>query len=86
MTEDEFVVLCEIGFPVLFGYIIPTIIGRIIDNYRETHKCKHLHTYWKKEPPGKFFCISGDTMLLVCKDCGEVIDTSFWEHEGMGYK
>lgn len=85
MTEEAFI-FCVFVFPVIFGYVIPTIIDRFIKNYEEKHKCKHKHTYWQKKPDSNFFCISGDTMLLVCKDCGEIIDECFWEHEGMGYK
>ena len=38
------------------------------------------------EPPSKFLCISGDRKICVCKDCGEIVDDIFFEHEGMGYK
>ena len=84
---DEILVLCISIVPVIFGYVVPTIIDKFIRVYEEKHKCKHIHTCWQKKPEtSKFLCISGDTMILVCKDCGEVIDECFWEHEGMGYK
>ena len=94
---DKVLVFCIIIVPAILGYVIPTIVDksiktykekhRGIKSYKERHKCKHIYTYWKKKPEtSKFCCISGDTMILVCKDCGEVITESFWEHEGMGYK
>lgn len=87
MTEDEILICFIWGLPVVFGYVIPTIIDKLIKSYKEKHKCQHKHTYWQKKPQtSKFCCISGETMLLVCKDCNEVIAESFWEHEGMGYK
>ena len=87
MTEDEILTFGIYGFPFVFGYILPTIIDKLVKTYKEKHKCKHEHIYWQqKKSDSKFFCISGDTVLLVCKDCGEIISESFWEHEGMGYK
>ena len=58
--EDLLVGLFVIGFPVVFGYLIPTIADYFIKRYEESHKCKHLHTVWCDEPPSKFLCISGD--------------------------
>lgn len=87
MIEEEFILGCLIfGVPVVFGYIVPTIIDYFIKRYEENHKCKHIHTVWRNEPPLKFLCISGDRRILVCKDCGEIVDDIFYEHEGMGYK
>lgn len=85
-TEDTVIGLIIIGFPFLFGYVIPTIIMYCTKHYKESHKCKHLHTEWRDEPPSKFLCISGDRKICVCKDCGEIVDDIFYEHEGMGYK
>ena len=71
----------------LSGFLICTICDKLIKNYREKHKCKHKNTYWKKKENNSMFdCISGDTMICICKDCGEVVAESFWEFEGMGYK
>ena len=75
-----------VGFPVVFGYLIPTIADYFIKRYEENHKCKHLHTVWCDEPPSKFLCISRDRKICVCKDCGEIVGDIFFEHEGMGYK
>ena len=87
MTEEGILVCLIYGVPIIFGYVIPTIIDKLIKDYKEKHKCQHKHTFWQKKPETSMFsCISGDTMIQVCKDCGQVINESFWEYEGMGYK
>lgn len=85
-NDDVILILFVVVFPVIFGYLIPTIADYFIKRYKENHKCKHLHTIWCDEPPSKFLCISGDRKICVCKDCGEIVDDIFFEHEGMGYK
>ena len=71
MFEDNIEMLIGlflIGFPIVFGYLIPTVIDYFIKRYEENHKCKHLHTEWRNEPSSKFLCISGDRKICVCKD------------------
>ena len=86
MPDNMIAVLVIIVFPFLFGWIIPTIIMHYAKCYKESHKCKHLHTEWRSELTSKFLCISGDRKICVCKDCGEIVDDIFYEYEGMGYK
>jgi hypothetical protein len=86
MTEENILAYLIIIVPIVFGYMLPTIIDRLIKRHEEKHKCKHIHTEWCNEPPSKFMCISGVRVIKVCKDCGKVIDDMFFEHEGMGYK
>lgn len=84
--SDIEIIIVLIVIPVVIGYLIPTIADYFIKRHEENHKCKHLHTVWCNEPLSKFMCISGDRVMCVCKDCGEIINDVFFEHEGMGYK
>lgn len=47
--------------------------------------CRHKNTQWMKEK-SKFQCLSGDRIYLVCKDCEKILDSTFREHEGNGWK
>lgn len=62
-NDDVMLILFVVVFPVIFGYLIPTIADYFIKRYKENHKCKHLHTVWCDEPPSKFCCISGDRKI-----------------------
>ena len=47
--------------------------------------CRHKNKGWMKKK-STFQCLSGDEIFLVCKDCGKILDSTFREHEGNGWK
>ena len=47
--------------------------------------CRHKNKLWMKKK-STFQCLSGDEIFLVCKDCGKILDSTFREHEGNGWK
>lgn len=48
--------------------------------------CRHRETEHVLEKKSIFSCISGDRVNVVCKRCGKVVGSIFYEHEGNGYK
>ena len=49
--------------------------------------CRHKNTgKFTKQSESGFVCISGETVLTICKDCGKVLHKTFYEYEGNGYK
>ncbi|MCW0263108.1 hypothetical protein [Fusobacterium vincentii] len=47
--------------------------------------CRHKNKGWMKKK-STFQCLSGDEIFLVCKDCGKILDSTFREREGNGWK
>ena len=47
--------------------------------------CRDKNKGWMKKK-STFQCLSGDEIFLVCKDCGKILDSTFREHEGNGWK
>jgi len=49
--------------------------------------CNHRYEYLvMNKKDSMYFNISGDEIANICPKCGRVAFTTFWEHEGMGYK
>ena len=49
--------------------------------------CKHEMVPLIREEKGQILHnIQGDTIQYVCRKCGKLGDTTFWEFEGWGYR
>lgn len=46
--------------------------------------CRHKNQGWYVDNSN--MAISGEKRLLICRDCGKVVNEMFARYEGMGYK